>query len=78
LLSSGGGSAQELALLKQGIGDAASVDARRSKCERRVSGVVSSLNVREGSQVEAWFARLLAIVNMQRAYVEAQFSPRSN
>lgn len=72
LLSSGGGLRQELALLKQGLITPASLPTIQVRAP--ISGVVSSLGVRQGSQVSDG-SRMLAIVNMQRAYVEAQFSP---
>ena len=72
LLSSGGDLRTELLLLKQAL-NTASV-SKTVDVAAPVAGVVTSLNVREGSQVGAG-ARLLAIVNMQQAYVEAQFSP---
>jgi membrane fusion protein (multidrug efflux system) len=72
LLSSGGGLRQELALLKQGLATPTAMQAIQVRAP--ISGVVSSLGVRQGSQVSDG-SRMLAIVNMQRAYVEAQFSP---
>lgn len=73
LLSSGGELRQELRLLKQGLSTTSVAQATQILAP--IAGVVTSLNVRQGSQVSAG-ARMLAIVNMQQAYVEAQFSPR--
>ncbi len=72
LVSSGGGLTQELAVLQQS--NASQMDAPVIQVVAPVAGLVSSLSVRQGSQVSAG-ARLLAIVDMQQAYVEAQFSP---